>query len=164
MKQLLLVRHGKSDWSDLSLEDFDRPLNERGKKDVPEMAKRMVDRKVAIEAFISSPAVRARRTANKFAKAYNQSKEDVELVEELYAAPANVFYDVIAKLKDKYDTVAIFSHNPGMTDFANQLTDTRVDNIPTAGVFAVKADAKSWADFRDAKKEFWFFDYPKKSN
>jgi len=55
----------------------------------------------------------------------------------------------------------LFSHNPGLTDFANLLSDVRIDNIPTCGVFAVKVDAKHWANFKDAKKEFWFFDYPK---
>ena len=161
MKTLLLVRHAKSDWGNPLLDDFDRPLNERGKKDAPEMAKRMVDRKIAIEAFISSPAKRAKSTAKKFAKAYKQDKDDIILVKELYAAPSNVFFDVISKVKDKFDTIAVFSHNPGITDFANQLTDASIDNIPTSGIFAIKADTKSWAEFREAKKEFLFFDYPK---
>jgi phosphohistidine phosphatase len=143
------------------LEDIDRPLNGRGKKDAPEMAKRLVEKKIAIEAFVSSPAKRARSTAKKFAKAYKQDKDDIILVEELYAAPSSAFFDVVSKLKDKFDTVALFSHNPGITDFANQLTDARIDNIPTSGVFAVKVDADSWSEFRDAKKEFLFFDFPK---
>ena len=161
MKTLLLIRHAKSDWGDPSLEDIDRPLNGRGKKDAPEMAKRLVEKKIAIEAFVSSPAKRARSTAKKFAKAYKQDKDDIILVEELYAAPSSAFFDVVSKLKDKFDTVALFSHNPGITDFANQLTDARIDNIPTSGVFAVKVDADSWSEFRDAKKEFLFFDFPK---
>jgi phosphohistidine phosphatase len=163
MKTLLLIRHAKSDWADPSLEDIDRPLNGRGKKDAPEMAKRLVEKKIAIEAFVSSPAKRAKSTAKKFAKVYKQDKDDIILVEELYAAPSSAFFDVVSKLKDKFDTVALFSHNPGITDFANQLTDARIDNIPTSGVFAVKVDAKSWSEFRDAKKEFLFFDYPKQS-
>ena len=161
MKTLLLVRHAKSDWGNPLLDDFDRPLNGRGKKDAPDMAKRMVDRKIAIEAFISSPAKRAKSTAKKFAKAYKRDKDDIILVKDLYGAPSNVFFDVISQVKDKFDTIAVFSHNPGITDFANQLTDASIDNIPTAGIFAIKVDTTSWADFRDAKKEFLFFDYPK---
>jgi phosphohistidine phosphatase len=41
------------------------------------------------------------------------------------------------------------------------LTNARIDNIPTCGVFAVKAECDSWTQFRQAKKEFLFFDYPK---
>jgi len=58
-------------------------------------------------------------------------------------------------------TIAIFSHNPGITDFANLLTDTRIDNMPTCSVFAVKADIRNWEDFEKASKQFWFFDFPK---
>jgi len=55
-KQLLLIRHAKSSWADFSIADFDRPLNDRGKKDAPVMAKRLLDKKIDIDAFVSSPA------------------------------------------------------------------------------------------------------------
>jgi phosphohistidine phosphatase len=161
MKHLLLVRHAKSDWGDPSLEDFDRPLNDRGKRDAPKMAGRLVDKKIAIDTFISSPAKRAKRTATIFAEAFGVKKEDIVFYEELYGAGEDVFYDVISKAGKKAETIAIFSHNPGITDFANELTDTRIDNIPTSAVFAVKANCKKWEEFRDAEKEFWFFDFPK---
>lgn len=161
MKELLLIRHAKSDWDDPSLSDFDRPLNKRGKADAPLMAHRLLDKKIKIDAFISSPAKRAKKTASIFAKEYKMDKKDILLAEELYAAEANVFFGVIRNTNDKFDSIALFSHNPGLTDFANLLSDVRIDNIPTCGVFAVKADAKHWADFKDAKKDFWFFDYPK---
>ena len=161
MKELLLIRHAKSDWDDPSLSDFDRPLNKRGKSDAPVMAHRLLDKKIKIDAFISSPAKRAKKTASIFAKEYKMDKKDILLAEKLYAAEANVFFEVIRNTNDKFDSIALFSHNPGLTDFANLLSDVRIDNIPTCGVFAVKADAKHWADFKDAKKDFWFFDYPK---
>jgi len=157
----MLIRHAKSDWNDASLSDFDRPLNERGKSDAPVMAHRLLDKQIKIDAFISSPARRARRTAAIFAKEYGQKKEDIILVDELYLAAAETFFDVVSKAKDKFDSIAVFSHNPGITDFANQLTDARIDNIPTCGIFAVTIDCKHWAEFKHAKKEFWFFDYPK---
>ena len=160
-KHLLLIRHAKSDWGDFSLADFDRPLNERGKKDAPAMAQRLLDKKIQIDAFISSPAKRAKKTAGYFAETYQADKNDILFYPELYAAPEQVFYDVIAKTKNKFDSIALFSHNPGITDFANQLTDVRIDNIPTCGIFVVTIDCKSWADFKHAKKEFVFFDYPK---
>jgi phosphohistidine phosphatase len=161
MKQLLLIRHAKSDWNAPSSGDFDRPLNERGKRDAPAMAQRLLDKKIKIDAFVSSPAKRARKTAAIFAKEYNRDKDEVILIEDLYTLPAGTFEEVISKLDDNFTTVAIFSHNPAITDFANQLTDTRIDNIPTCGIFAITLKAKNWSDFKTSNKEFWFADYPK---
>jgi phosphohistidine phosphatase len=147
MKTLLLIRHAKSDWADASLNDFERPLNERGK--------------ISIDAFISSPAKRAGKTAGIFAKEYKQGKENIIFKEELYGAASAVFFNVVTQVDNRFESIAIFSHNPGITDFANQLTDARIDNIPTCGIFAITIDADTWADFLYARKNFWFFDYPK---
>lgn len=160
-KTLLLVRHAKSDWNDPSLDDFDRPLNERGRKDAPIMAQRLLENKVPIDLFISSPARRARKTAKIFAKEYGRQKDEIVLRDELYLAAQEVFFDTISHTADQFNHVALFSHNPGITYFANELTNARIDNIPTCGIFAVKAKCNSWAAFRDAPKEFWFFDFPK---
>jgi phosphohistidine phosphatase len=161
MKQLLLVRHAKSSWDDPSISDFDRPLNDRGKKDAPEMAKRLSDKNFRIDRFVSSPAKRARQTCKYFAKEFDVKKKNVVLEPRLYEATEANFYEVVKSFKDKWDSVAIFSHNPGITTFANSLTTTRVDDMPTCSVFAVKVDVKKWKEFREAKKEFLFLDYPK---
>lgn len=161
MKKLLLIRHAKSSWDNLTISDFDRPLNERGKKDAPEMAKRLVDRKIKIDAFVSSPAKRAKKTSKYFAKEFDKTKDDIILEEKLYEARPENFLTITENLKDKWDTVAIFSHNPGITDFANSLTEEKTDNIPTCGIFAIRSNIKHWRDFKTSEKEFWFFDYPK---
>ena len=161
MKSIILIRHAKSSWDDASLSDFDRPLNERGKRDAPIMANRLLDNKVKIDVFVSSPAKRAARTARIFAKEYKMGKGDILFMTELYGAGEKDFFQVIGNLSDKYEYVALFSHNPGITDFANQLTDTRIDNIPTCGVFAISSMAKKWSEFGKAENKFWFFDYPK---
>jgi phosphohistidine phosphatase len=161
MKILILVRHAKSDWGNPGLDDFDRPLNERGKKDAPVMAKRLKDKKVKVDAVIASPAKRAAKTAKIFAEEMDVNKDDFILKDELYMAGEDSFFKVIESINNKFSSVAIFSHNNGITDFANLLTDARIDNIPTCGVFAIKIVSDSWKDFRKAKKEFWFFDYPK---
>ena len=161
MKSILLIRHAKSSWDDMSMSDFDRPLNDRGKRDAPAMAERLIDRDVTIDAFISSPAKRARKTAEIFSKTLKQKKKDIEFKDELYEASERQFAEVIASLANDLDVVAIFSHNPGITDYANTLTSTRVDNIPTSGIFAVQADTDDWNQFSSATKQLWFFDYPK---
>jgi phosphohistidine phosphatase len=65
-------------------------------------------------------------------------------------------------MDDKVNTIALFSHNNGITEFANSLGVARIDNMPTCSIFAFTIDSDTWSDFRKAKKEFLFFDYPKK--
>jgi phosphohistidine phosphatase len=68
---------------------------------------------------------------------------------------------VISSLPDKYDTAVIFSHNPGITEFANTLTNVHVDDMPTCAMYAASGDTDKWATFRASEKKFLFFDYPK---
>ncbi len=163
MKTLILVRHAKSDWADSSLTDFDRPLNERGKRDAPLMAQRLFDKKIKIDLIIASPAKRAAKTAKIFAETLSFKKDNIIYKPELYLAGSEVFYSVVENATSTTDCIALFSHNNGITDFANMLTNSRVDNIPTCGVFAIQLKLNNWKDFRNAEKEFWFFDYPKNS-
>jgi phosphohistidine phosphatase len=161
VKTLLLIRHAKSSWDQPGLPDFDRPLNERGKKDAPEMAKRVKEKGIEIDHFISSPAKRAKKTAKYFAKEFDFEKEDIKLVEELYGATQSEFLQAVKDINDKYETVALFSHNPGIADFASSLTNVRIDDLPTCAVFALQIQTESWKDFMNAEKKFLFFDYPK---
>lgn len=161
LKTLLLIRHAKSDWNDASLSDFDRPLNERGKRDAPLMAQRLLDKKIGIDLFVSSPAKRAKKTAAIFAEAYGLDKKQVEFYDELYLAPEKVFTAVISKLNNNAAAVAIFAHNPGITEYANSLTNARIDDMPTCCIFAVQAACNGWNEFATAKKTFLFVDYPK---
>lgn len=162
MKTVILIRHAKSSWDDPSMTDFERPLNERGKKDAPEMAARLMKRKPKVDAFISSPAKRAKKTATIFAKEYGVEKDDLMLVDKLYHADERDFLEVITQLPESLESIAVFSHNPGLTDFVNTLTpdEIRTDNVPTCGMFAISFEA-SWQMFKDAPKKFLFFDYPK---
>lgn len=161
MKQLLIIRHAKSSWDFTALSDFDRQLNERGHNNAPMMAKRLLDKHVTIDAFVSSTAVRALTTATYFAKTYQLTAETIVRLDELYNASSNTILKVVSSLHQKIDTAALFAHNPGVTDFANTLTQTQIDDMPTCGIFAVKVHCNKWTDFKDAKKAFWFFDYPK---
>jgi phosphohistidine phosphatase len=160
LKTLLVIRHAKSDQSFFG-NDFERPLNERGKNDAPAMAKKLLNRSITIDAFVASPAKRAKKTAELFCKEYNVKDGDIIFVSALYHAPAEIFYEVIQHLDDPFNTVAIFAHNPGITYFVNELTEMKIDNMPTCGVFAIQANISHWKDFAKAKKEFLFFDWPK---
>jgi phosphohistidine phosphatase len=162
MKTLLIIRHAKSSWDNAHLNDMDRPLNDRGKHDGPIMAARLIKSGVKIGLFISSPAKRARHTAEIFAHAYGKKEKDIVVLPQLYHAQPQDFREVITGLDDQYDSVALFSHNPGITAFANALSSVRLDNMPTCSIFAVTSMVDSWDEFLQAGATFWFFDYPKR--
>ena len=161
MKAIYIVRHAKSSWDISTLNDFDRSLNERGQRDAPMMAKRLLEKNILIDAFISSTANRALTTAVYFADEYGVKENSIIKKRELYHAAPKTFYEVISSVDNNLNSIAVFSHNPGITDFANELTNTHIDNMPTCSVFAVKIDTDSWKNFAKAKKTFLFFDYHK---
>jgi phosphohistidine phosphatase len=161
MKTLILIRHAKSSWDTAGLSDFDRPLNERGKKDAPEMAKRLKDHGVKVDLFVSSPAKRAKKTAKYFADEFDTKKDDIVLIDELYAANVTTFKNVVSNFKDSDETIVLFSHNPDITEYANTLTNVRVDDMATCAMFAVQAETEKWSEFENADMNFLFFDYPK---
>jgi phosphohistidine phosphatase len=161
MKTLVIVRHAKSSWDQPGLSDFDRPLNERGKKDAPVMANRLKEKGIELDHLVSSPAKRAKKTAKYFAEEFRLKKEDIKLVEALYGATQSEFLQAVKEIEDKYDNVALFSHNPGVIDFASSLTNVHVDDMPTCAMFAVQANTDSWIDFMEVERSFLFFDYPR---
>lgn len=159
MKTILFIRHAKSSWDDPSISDIDRTLNERGKKNAPEMAERLLKKGVKLDLLVSSPAKRARQTAKAFASVLDV--KDIVYKDELYLPDPSAFTKVIQSLPADYKHVAIFSHNPGITEYVNRFGNNRVDNMPTAAIFAVKVDCEEWSAFDPEKADFWFFDYPK---
>ena len=163
MKKVFIIRHAKSDQSFFG-NDFERPLNERGKLDAPIMAKRLLEKQGKIDAFVSSPAKRAKKTAELFTEPFDKTSGNIILISALYHASVEVLYEVISALPDNLDTVAIFSHNPGITYFVNSLnTKTQIDNMPTCAIFAIEINITQWQGFAKANREFLFFDYPKKN-
>ncbi|MFT4204045.1 MAG: histidine phosphatase family protein [Chitinophagaceae bacterium] len=161
MKELILVRHAKSSWENPELKDFDRPLNERGKNDVITMSDRLFGRGVHPDLMITSPAKRTMATAKIFAKTFKMKANAIVQIPELYQAPPSEFYRVVKTIDNQYNCAVLFTHNTGLTDFANELTNVHVDNVPTCGIFAVKIDTDHWKNFSKSPKSFWFFDYPK---
>ncbi|MEO7310622.1 MAG: histidine phosphatase family protein, partial [Chitinophagaceae bacterium] len=161
MKSLLLIRHAKSSWDSPTLKDFDRSLNERGHKDAALMAGRLLESMPHLDAFISSSAVRAATTAEYFQKAYKAFGSGLILKPELYHAQPATYHEVIQTLNDDWKSVAIFSHNPGITEIVNSFNVAKVVDMPTCAIFGVTAEVKLWKDFVAAEKHFLMFDYPK---
>jgi phosphohistidine phosphatase len=163
MKTLYIVRHAKSSWANPSQDDFDRPLNDRGKRDAPDMAKRLKEKKIKADVILSSPARRALSTAKRFAGELNFPKDKIKTKEKLYHAHEDTILEAIKGIKDKHNVAIVVGHNPGLTDFVNsfQKEEFDIDNLPTCAVVAFEIAIDSWKDAAWGKGKIVFFDYPK---
>ncbi|MCH7678028.1 histidine phosphatase family protein [candidate division KSB1 bacterium] len=162
MKKLTLIRHAKSSWKYPNLDDLDRPLNKRGKRDAPMMGKRLAKDKVLPDLMISSPAKRAWKTAKIIAREVGFENKTIDKNSALYEAGVSELIQVIQKIDNKYNDVIIFGHNPGFNSLSHYLTNYEVDNIPTCGVFVIEFNVNSWKEVSQRKGKFISFDYPKK--
>jgi phosphohistidine phosphatase len=161
MKTLYLVRHAKSSWKDLSLDDFDRPLNDRGERDAPKIGAKLQALGIKPDRLVSSPALRARQTAVAFAKAFGIPKEKILFNERIYHADLGDLLDVIQRLPEAADTAMIFGHNPEFTWLANKLGKLSIDNIPTSGVVCLAFNVREWEQVDYGLGRQQFFMYPK---
>lgn len=160
MKNLYLIRHAKSDWSDDSKSDFDRGLNKRGQKAILTMADTLKEKMVMPDLILCSSAKRAKLTAKGLAKEINY-KGKIQPMETLYMAEPLQIIRSIKEIQDKYDKVFIIGHNPGITELTDLLVDEYIDNVPTLGIIALHVPIKHWKKFKPEKTKFDFFIYPK---
>lgn len=162
MKVVYFVRHAKSSWSDMSLKDFDRPLNKRGKRDAPFMAQKLKEFGVQPDAIISSPANRAITTARHFAAALDIKPKKIIQEEGIYEAWGQAVIKIIQALPNQLETILVFGHNPAFTMIANSFSGGRdIDNVPTCGIVKVEATIDHWNDFEGATGKVKDFYYPK---
>ncbi len=162
MKTLYLVRHAKSSWSDPDVRDHDRPLNKRGNRDAPFMGKLLFDKKIKVDLLISSSAVRALQTAKYIASEFNLKKNDIQIDERLYHPSTLDFLKVINEIDNSCKNVMLFSHNPGITEFANFVSTNDFTNIPTCGIVCLDFDIHDWRDLSNHRGATIFYEYPKK--
>ncbi len=160
-KTLYLVRHAKSSWKDESLSDRERPLNKRGKRDAPFIGKYLRQKGEVAEVLISSPAKRTLSTAKLIAGELGLNKNDIVIANELYMAGISEFIKTIQHLIDLHKSVMIFGHNPGITEFANFVSNAGIDNIPTAGTVRIDFNINAWKEIENKKGKMNFFIFPK---
>lgn len=160
-KRLLLIRHAKSDWGNPSTKDFDRPLNKRGTANAPEMALRMVNQKIYPDLIVSSPALRAYTTAKYFAKEWEIKEKNIETDKNIYEAGFKTLLATVNHFDDRHQTIAMFGHNPGFTDFANYLSDFNIYNMPTCSVVLLEFPFNEWSGVSKGTASVVLFDYPK---
>jgi phosphohistidine phosphatase len=160
MKTLILVRHAKSDWSNPFLDDFDRPLNDRGKSDAPLMAGRLKNKNIFPQQILSSPSIRTLSTAEYFVSEFNDHNVEMITDMDLYHVSPDIIVEVIQKYAGNNNCIMLLTHNPAITEFVNEYSTLRTDNVPTCGV--VILSISEWKKLGEEKAALIDFDYPKK--
>ncbi len=161
MKTIFFIRHAKSSWEDMSLRDRDRPLNPRGLRDAPFMAKLLKAKTPQIDKLISSPANRAFTTASYFAEAYGLDQEQIQVENAIYEASTLDVMNIINALDDSLNTVLVFGHNPTFTSLANMFSQQYIPNVPTCGIVEIRSGASAWKDLDQDNSALINFHYPK---
>ena len=146
MKTLLVLRHAKSSWIDPALDDHERPLSKRGRRDGPRMGELVREYGLIPDLVIGSDAVRARLTAEAVAEAARYAGQ-ILLDRRLYmASPADI-RALLRTVPDKAETVMIVGHNPGLEELAALLTGERQD-LPTAALVQIVLSIDQWRDLK----------------
>ena len=160
-KELLLVRHAKSSWDDPYLDDHDRPLNDRGLQNAPDMGKRLQGSGIRPDAWMSSTALRAITTAEILAEQVGFPPDQIQRSKDLYHASATELQGFIAGLDDAIGSAILFGHNPGMTSLVANLYGLPIDNLPTCGVVHLQFNENTWFAVSSAPPARAYFDFPK---
>lgn len=144
MKNLLIMRHAKSDWSNQNLSDFNRPLNKRGKRDAPMMGQQILKHNKQIDLIISSPANRALHTVQYVAQSINYTK-NVQLEHSLYHDYINEALLIIQQINNNNNTVLLIGHNPTMEMLVSLLlSDNKQIVMTTATIASLLFDTEKW--------------------
>lgn len=148
MKRLGLLRHAKSDWSDLHRRDFDRGLNQRGRRGAAAMGKHIGGQGASWDAIVASPAKRVKLTLEASGLAL-----PVSFANEAYLADGETLLGMVRALPDQSDAIILAGHNPGLQDFALMLAAPQdggtmralvADKFPTAAFAVLELDIGDW--------------------
>ena len=121
-RELLLLRHGKSDW-DVDVGDFHRPLKERGKRGAQRVGTWLLKHDLVPDLVISSPAERALTTAEACCRTMGMSDSEIEQDKRIYHASPSGLLEVLANCPPGAQRVMLVGHNPGMEQLLRELAD-----------------------------------------
>ena len=144
MKTLYILRHAKSSWDDHSLTDHERPLNERGLRTAPFIGGLMKERGLVPDVIVSSPAMRAKQTAELVREAAGFEPE-ITFNERIYEASVSTLIAVITELDNEADRVLLVGHNPGAEGLIYYLNG-EIAPMPTAALAIIELEIGSWAE------------------
>lgn len=166
MKTLVIIRHAKSSWEQESMNDFDRPLNERGRSDAPRIGAFLRDKGIKPDLIYSSPANRALTTASLVAHVTNYPLDKIVQVSALYTFDSDLqpIIELLRQIENSVETVFLFGHNDTFTYLTNQFANHRIDHLPTCGAVCLRFVADTWQNFDAAPATMDFAIFPKKLN
>ena len=164
MKTLYLLRHAKSSWSFDDLSDQERPLNDRGRDDAPHMGQALAKRRICPDIVVSSPAVRALSTAVLVAREMQYPHDKIVVEPGIYGANPEGLLAIIRALPDAAGTALLVGHNPTITETANELSPSALNEMPTAAVVCLRFACDHWSEVNKGNGEFYFYDYPRNVN
>lgn len=164
MRRLILVRHAKSSGASAGCRDFDRPLDERGEHDAPEMARRLLLRGIRPQLIVASGARRALTTAQRMGAVFGYPMAAIEIDDALYDAGETVWFEWITGLAPHCHAAMIVGHNPEITVVANRLLHgPGIPHVPSCGVLWLEYADAGWRDVPRSVPDAWDFDYPRRS-
>jgi phosphohistidine phosphatase len=153
MKSLTILRHAKSSRDEPGLDDFDRPLNERGRKAARQMGKELKRRKMRFDLVLASAAVRVQETLEDFTAGYGEDLE-IGVDSRIYEATVQTLIGVIRAVPDRVGNAMIVGHNPGLQQLVLALASddgegfrARVESkFPTAAAAVIELNIETWGD------------------
>lgn len=160
-KELFLIRHAKSDWS-FDLTDIERPLNGRGHKNAPAMAKRLKDYGIIPQLIVTSNARRTKETAGYFMDELALSANHLVIDPHIYEAHYETLLMVVNKLDNQYDRIAMIGHNPGISIINSYLSGDNSFAFPTCGIVHLHFEVDDWQEISQGTGTIKWIDYPKK--
>lgn len=163
MKRLIIVRHGKSDWTNEGLSDLDRPLKLKGVNDAHLMAGRIREKKIVPDLIISSPANRAIHTALIYARELKFKFKNIIIDETLYFSSEDQIVEMVMQQDDSINSLMIVGHNPIFTNIANLYLKKMIENIPTSGYVIFTFSVDHWNEISRQSLLSELIDYPDKN-
>ncbi len=166
MKHILILRHAKSDWSNPALADFDRPLAKRGLKDAPRMGKALARFGQTPDIIISSPARRAKQTAELAAQACN-FQGTIRWNNSFYPGSSSALLAALRALPDRVNCPMLVGHNPVFADTAALLCNPHSTGkpedirLPTAGLICFAVNIANWSALESGDGVLRWFLIPK---
>ncbi len=134
LSTLTLMRHAKSSWGNEHLTDYKRTLNDRGNRDAPEMAKRLVARNSIPDVILCSSATRTQETVAHLLQVFDNPDVHVHYETALYLASPDTLINALANVPANTKHVMIVAHNPGIEELSAYLRGAAADTMPTAAL------------------------------
>jgi phosphohistidine phosphatase len=160
-RSLILIRHTKSNWTDLSLPDFDRPIKKDRIEDAKNMAAQLKSLDVEPDLIICSPAKRTRQTAEYFCDKLKYDEKDIQFDKRIYESTPEDILQVIRETDSKVKTLVVIGHNPSLTYLANMFAENSIEEIPTTGVVWLEFNTSDWELYKLTPSKLRAFLTPK---